>query len=169
MNGLNGHEFEQTPGDSGGKGNLACCSPWGSKELDGLAIEWQMPGAFIYPSDCTLSYYQDLHLAGSYDESSPRIWMMIYLSSHIRLYFLCLCSVKRRTCSLENIRINGFSSLWGRFFSFHYKRKEHTRWKSFFLYSTFSCLGDFKSVNGVWSHKKLYLTLTTETISKQRI
>ena len=34
MNGLNGHEFEQTPGDSGGRGNLACCSPWDSKELD---------------------------------------------------------------------------------------------------------------------------------------
>ena len=30
----NGHEFEQTPGDSGGQGSLACCSPWGRKELD---------------------------------------------------------------------------------------------------------------------------------------
>ena len=31
---LNGHEFEQTPGDSGGQGSLVCCSPWGQKELD---------------------------------------------------------------------------------------------------------------------------------------
>ena len=31
---LNGHEFEQTPGDSEGQGSLACCSPWGCKELD---------------------------------------------------------------------------------------------------------------------------------------
>ena len=31
---LNGHEFEQTPEDSEGQGNLACCSPWGCKELD---------------------------------------------------------------------------------------------------------------------------------------
>ena len=29
---LNGHEFEQTPGDSEGQGSLACCSPWGCKE-----------------------------------------------------------------------------------------------------------------------------------------
>ena len=29
---LNGHEFEQTPGDSEGQGNLVCCSPWGHKE-----------------------------------------------------------------------------------------------------------------------------------------
>ena len=31
---LNGHEFEQIPGDSEGQGGLACCSPWGHKELD---------------------------------------------------------------------------------------------------------------------------------------
>ena len=31
---LDGHEFEQTPGDSGGQGSLACCSPWGVKESD---------------------------------------------------------------------------------------------------------------------------------------
>ena len=29
---LNGHEFEQAPGDSEGQGSLACCSPWGRKE-----------------------------------------------------------------------------------------------------------------------------------------
>ena len=29
-----GHEFEQTPGDGEGQGSLACCSPWGHKELD---------------------------------------------------------------------------------------------------------------------------------------
>ena len=31
---LNGNEFEQTLGDSEGQGSLACCSPWGCKELD---------------------------------------------------------------------------------------------------------------------------------------
>ena len=31
---LNGHEFEQNPGDSRGQRNLACCNPWGHKELD---------------------------------------------------------------------------------------------------------------------------------------
>ena len=29
-----GHGFEQTWGDGEGQGSLACCSPWGSKELD---------------------------------------------------------------------------------------------------------------------------------------
>ena len=31
---LNGHEFEQTPGDSEGQKSLVCCSPWGHKESD---------------------------------------------------------------------------------------------------------------------------------------
>ena len=31
---LNGHESEQTPGDSEGQGSLACCSPWCCKESD---------------------------------------------------------------------------------------------------------------------------------------
>ena len=35
---LNGHEFEQGPGDGEGQGSLACCNPWGHKELD--TTEW---------------------------------------------------------------------------------------------------------------------------------
>ena len=35
---LNGCEFEQTSGAGEGQGNLACCSPWGCKELN--MTEW---------------------------------------------------------------------------------------------------------------------------------
>ena len=31
---LDGHEFEQALGVGDGQGRLACCSPWGHKELD---------------------------------------------------------------------------------------------------------------------------------------
>ena len=31
---LVGHEFEYAPGVGDGLGSLACCSPWGRKELD---------------------------------------------------------------------------------------------------------------------------------------
>ena len=31
---LNGHDFEQTLGDSEGQGSLACSIPWGCKESD---------------------------------------------------------------------------------------------------------------------------------------
>ena len=30
---LSGHEFEQAPGDHEEQISLACCSPWGGKEL----------------------------------------------------------------------------------------------------------------------------------------
>ena len=35
---LNGHEFEKAPGDGEGQRRLACCSPWGHKELE--MTEW---------------------------------------------------------------------------------------------------------------------------------
>ena len=31
---LNGHEFEQVPGDSEGQGSLECCSPWCCRQSD---------------------------------------------------------------------------------------------------------------------------------------
>ena len=31
---LDGHEFEQAPGDGDGQGGLACCDSWGRKESD---------------------------------------------------------------------------------------------------------------------------------------
>ena len=31
---IDGHEFGQTLGVGDGQGSLACCSPWGRKELD---------------------------------------------------------------------------------------------------------------------------------------
>ena len=36
---LNGHEFEQAPGDSEGQGSLACCSPWGHRVKHDLVTE----------------------------------------------------------------------------------------------------------------------------------
>ena len=38
MRWLDGHEFEQAPGDSHRQGNLVCCSSWVCKELD--TTEW---------------------------------------------------------------------------------------------------------------------------------
>ena len=36
---LNGHEFEQAPGDGEGQRSLVCCSPWGHKESD---MTWRL-------------------------------------------------------------------------------------------------------------------------------
>ena len=40
--GLNGPEFEQTPGDGERQGSLVCCSPWGRKVClanEGLTVD----------------------------------------------------------------------------------------------------------------------------------
>ena len=37
----NGHEFEQTPGNSGGQRWLACCSPWGNRVRRDLVAKEQ--------------------------------------------------------------------------------------------------------------------------------
>ena len=62
---LNGHDFEQAPGDGEGQGSLACCSLWGHKELDttyrlnnnkiiqNSRILWEF-------SDTTLHFYRSL-------------------------------------------------------------------------------------------------------------
>ena len=47
---LNEHEFEQAPGHSEGQGGLACCSPWGRRELD--TTEWLNSQQHRCPSPC---------------------------------------------------------------------------------------------------------------------
>ena len=38
--GLDGHEFEWTPGDGDGQGGLVCCDSWGHKESDTTELNW---------------------------------------------------------------------------------------------------------------------------------
>ena len=52
---LNGHGFGWTPGVGDGQGGLACCSPWGCKELD--MTEQLMPYVIaVYDSVQLLSH-----------------------------------------------------------------------------------------------------------------
>ena len=37
LDGISGHEFEQTPGDSKGEGSLVCCCPWVAKSQTRLS------------------------------------------------------------------------------------------------------------------------------------
>ena len=60
---LKGREFEQTPGDGEGQGSLACCSPWGRKELD--MTEW---------------------LNNSYNDLKPTVWNRIYVYTNLIEY-----------------------------------------------------------------------------------
>ena len=55
---LNGHEFEQTPGDSEGQGSSVCYSPWGHKESD--MTEWVNNSNNINASKYTKRVLTDL-------------------------------------------------------------------------------------------------------------
>ena len=86
---LNGHEFEQTPGDSEGQGTLACFSPWGHNESD-------MPDILNnkYPSQSGLSYSSLIHPFFLLSKLSLFQFLEHYLffpnASVGVYYFLCL-------------------------------------------------------------------------------
>ena len=44
---FNGHDLEQAPGDSEGQGSLACCSPWGCKELEQQQLKNKISGRIV--------------------------------------------------------------------------------------------------------------------------
>ena len=52
LDGINGDESEQAPGVGEGQGSLACCSPWGRKELD---MTGQLNNRTAEPKDWTFS------------------------------------------------------------------------------------------------------------------
>ena len=45
---LDGHEFEQALGVGDGQGSMACCSPWGCKELD--MTDMSIPNSLVISS-----------------------------------------------------------------------------------------------------------------------
>ena len=54
---LNGHDFEQAPGDGEGQGSLAYYSPWGRRELD----RTEQPNNNGIPDVFPVHYAQALH------------------------------------------------------------------------------------------------------------
>ena len=78
---LNGHEFEQAPGVGDGQGSLACCSPWGHKELDTTAwLNW---------TEASLSFTISMIYSNSYPLS---FWCYPTISSSVVPFSSCLQS-----------------------------------------------------------------------------
>ena len=71
---LNGHEFEQTPGESEGHGSLACCRPWVHKESDTTERlnNPKCPGRWNLPRVlCSLCTDGALHIPGAQAGAAP--------------------------------------------------------------------------------------------------
>ena len=72
---LNGHEFEQTPGDSKEQESLVCCGSWGHKESDTTEwLNWTELNIGVHVSFSvliSLDYMPRSGIAGSYGGFIP--------------------------------------------------------------------------------------------------
>ena len=82
----NGHDFEQTPGDTEGQGSLVCCSPWGCRVGHDLATDQQQQSVIFL------------------------ILFMYYFLNNVMLYFLDFSrSLKSCVVSTFEVAIISFS------------------------------------------------------------
>ena len=72
---LNGHEFEQTLGDSEGQGSLACSSPGGCKKLD--TTEWLSNNNNLSSGCRSFLYSPNWHHYTSSEIPTPACWHLL--------------------------------------------------------------------------------------------
>ena len=75
---FDGHGFEQASGVGDGQGNLACCSPWGHKELDKT---WQLNNCSVAKLCLTLCNPIDCSTLGALSTVS---WSLLKFMSILR-------------------------------------------------------------------------------------
>ena len=96
---LNGHEFNQAPGDGEGQESLACCSPWGLEESD--MTEWlnnnNIPQIQVKPFHRATRYLRPL----PFSCSAPGLFQACHpLVSTLQHSMLMLTGVFYLCCSL---------------------------------------------------------------------
>ena len=80
---LDGHEFEQALGVGDGQGGLACCSPWGRKELDTTVwLNWtdMSPNRSLVKSQLIILYHGVLGI------HQKLLWNFIFIDTQICLW-----------------------------------------------------------------------------------
>ena len=85
---LNGHEFEQTPGDGEGQESKACCSTWGHKESDTTEqlnnTSRCVDSAMIKYVGSLCIWYDVMHIIPYFVASSPNPWPSLIKRKHQR-------------------------------------------------------------------------------------
>ena len=85
---LNRHESEQIPGDSEGQRSLACCSPWGCKELDTTKqVNNKYPKEFV-KTQSSNNVFHNLYFFYLSHFIHVHIWLQTWI--HITKMFMCL-------------------------------------------------------------------------------
>ena len=121
---LNGHEFEQTPGDSERQGSLVCCSPWGHKKS---YTTWRLNNnnnpplpPHLQPPPCGQTCpeargqesYQCSHLPGHWSRGAPRNGR-----ENRRIRRQCALGVSPHLGQRNSCRVpqNGILNMWNRY------------------------------------------------------
>ena len=123
---LNGHEFEQVPGDSEGQGSLVCCSPRGRRGLDrteGLKRNFpHLDVCFFSHVSFQLLFLQICNFSGPFTLPSPsRVPELLHLTlyqrslklsafSKILFSFVCSAWVTLTTLSSSSLIHSSVSS-----------------------------------------------------------
>ena len=75
---LDGHEFEQAPGDSERQGSLVCCSPRGHKESD---MTWQLN------NNLNRYFFKDTQIANKFMKRSSTSVIITENQNTVRYHF----------------------------------------------------------------------------------
>ena len=82
---LDGHQFEQAPGDDDVQGSLVCCSPWGHEESGVTEHAPWVRFPLLAPTHSTDVAFEVISEAGPADLSSPRHhWVGFLYILHFR-------------------------------------------------------------------------------------
>ena len=68
---LDGHEFEQTLGDSEGQGSLECCTPWSYKESDTTECLKSNSSGCCFYDDWSACLWTTFLVSGKHSEVCP--------------------------------------------------------------------------------------------------
>ena len=94
---LDGQGFEQAPGVGHGQGSLACCSPWGCKELD--MTEWQLNWtevchSFSFKEQASFIFMAAVTISGDFGARENKICHCFHFPSsniiYIYVYIICI-------------------------------------------------------------------------------
>ena len=97
---LNGHEFEQTPGDSEGQGSLACYSPWGHKELNTTEL---LNNIYILKNNIGGGKGINIHQQKKGDHLQICVWFLFALSNLKPLLLLLPSLVKKKSVGFQTL------------------------------------------------------------------
>ena len=91
---LNGHEFEQAPGDAERQRSLGCCSPWGCRESD------TTEGLNNNKQDTQFSLPSSAHPALGFKLLKVFQIQLSIIASHCILGFSSVTPANRQVCTL---------------------------------------------------------------------